>query len=82
VKVVLFTAPNCSLCDLAFDIVSQFNSDVLNERSQIELQKMNIRESVDLYHLYGAKIPVLKKTDADDELDWPFTLESLVEFLK
>jgi hypothetical protein len=43
---------------------------------------MNIRESVDLYHLYGAKIPVLKKTDADDELDWPFTLESLVEFLK
>ncbi|MFT5542907.1 MAG: hypothetical protein ACI97K_001585 [Glaciecola sp.] len=82
VKVILFTGPNCSLCDLAIDIVGQFNADVMNISAQIELQKTNIRESADLYHLYGARIPVLKRTDANDELGWPFTLESLVEFLK
>jgi hypothetical protein len=54
----------------------------MNISAQIELQKTNIRESADLYHLYGARIPVLKRTDANDELGWPFTLESLVEFLK
>ncbi len=96
VKIVLYTGPHCSLCDLAVDIVQQFNAlytntnnepafqpsppDIISER--VELEKINIRDSADLYHLYGARIPVLKREKTDTELGWPFTLDDLIEFLK
>ena len=98
VKIVLYTGPHCSLCDLAVDIVEQFNAlytntsttnepafqpsptDIISER--VELEKVNIRDSADLYHLYGARIPVLKIEKSDSELGWPFTLDDLIEFLK
>tara|TARA_R110002124_G_scaffold50930_5_gene147642 strand:+ start:35 stop:349 length:315 start_codon:yes stop_codon:yes gene_type:complete len=98
VKIVLYTGPYCSLCDLAVEIVEQFNAlytdtntinepafqpnstDIISER--VELEKINIRDSADLYHLYGARIPVLKREKTDSELGWPFTLDDLIEFLK
>lgn len=98
VKLVLYTGPHCTLCDLAIDIVDKFNalcttkSDNHELASQpspskiriepIELEKVNIRDSVALYHLYGARIPVLKNELNDSELGWPFTLDDLIEFLK
>lgn len=96
VKIILYTGPHCSLCDLAVDIVQQFNElytntnnepafqpsppDIISER--VELEKINIRDSAELYHLYGARIPVLKREKTDTELGWPFTLDDLIEFLK
>ncbi len=100
VNIVLYTGPHCSLCDLAVDIVEQFNArygntiaDTTNESvfqpslmeekvERIELKKINIRDSAVLYHLYGARIPVLKREKKDLELGWPFTLDDLIEFLK
>jgi len=98
VKLVLYTGPHCSLCDLAVDIVEQFNALCTNECANnesafqpspskisiepIELEKVNIRDSAALYHLYGARIPVLKNDKNDLELGWPFTLDDLIEFLK
>lgn len=93
-NLILYTGPNCSLCNLALALVEQFNSEIDNTiddtidhaidhaLARIEVQQVNIRDSAELYHLYGAKIPVLKRIDTDDELCWPFTLENLVEFLK
>ncbi len=98
VKVTLYTGPHCSLCDLAVDIVEQFNAlytniNTSNEPAfqssstgsiseRVDLEKINIRDSADLYHLYGARIPVLKRETTDSELGWPFTLDDLIEFLK
>lgn len=98
VKIVLYTGPHCSLCDLAVDIIEQFNAlhtntSALNETAfqpsqtgiiseRVDLEKINIRDSADLYHLYGARIPVLKREKTDSELGWPFTLDDLIEFLK
>lgn len=99
-KIVLYTGPHCSLCDLAVDIVEQFNQRYANKNAKtsiesavqasplrpqdnrIELKKINIRDSAALYHLYGARIPVLKRETTDSELGWPFTIDDLIEFLK
>jgi len=89
VKLILYTGPQCSLCDLAIGIVEQFNSldlaskkGLANQPSHITLEKLNIRNSTELYHLYGARIPVLKKMNDSAELGWPFTIEDLIEFIK
>lgn len=95
-KLILYTGPNCSLCELAIDIIDKFNvlcaektiESTFQHRpsgSQLEraeLEVINIRDSVELYHLYASRIPVLKKTDNTSELGWPFTLENLIEFLQ
>ena len=93
-KLILYTGPQCSLCDHAIDIVDQYNAmdsvefNVNNQKggddnsSKILLNKVNIRDSADLYHLYGARIPVLKNPTNNNELAWPFTLDNLIEFLK
>lgn len=76
-KIFFYTGPQCSLCDLA-DIelknTSSFNA--------LEVEMVNIRESTDLYHLYGARIPVLKREDNNKEIGWPFSREDLEEFLQ
>lgn len=79
VKLTLYTGPQCSLCDLALDIIEQYNQLSLRE---IKLTKVNIRDSHDLYHMYGARIPVLKHNDSQAELAWPFDLDNLVQFVK
>nr|WP_297349168.1 glutaredoxin family protein [uncultured Glaciecola sp.] len=94
-KLILYTGPNCSLCDLAIDIIDKFsvlNAETTNESTfqhspsgsqleRVELEMINIRDSAGLYHLYASRIPVLKKTDDESELGWPFTLEDVIEFL-
>ncbi|BFT30338.1 hypothetical protein D210916BOD24_15140 [Alteromonas sp. D210916BOD_24] len=76
-KIWFYTGPQCSLCDLA-DIELQQTSqyDALN------IEKVNIRTSTDLYHLYGARIPVLMRDDNNNEIGWPFTTADLEEFLQ
>ena len=100
-KLILYTGPECSLCDLAIEIVEEYNALVTNADnsdlpninaqgtstsanlpSKILLEKINIRTSTDLYHLYGARIPVIKDANKQTELGWPFTIDDLIEFLK
>jgi hypothetical protein len=76
-RVKFFTGPQCGLCDDAKALIAQ-----LPESSKPKLEFLNIREDTQLYHLYGARIPVLKRTDNDDELGWPFDLEKLEQFLR
>jgi hypothetical protein len=79
VILTLYTGPQCSLCDLAIKLVEEHNAQGLPE---ITLNKVNIRDSHDLFHLYGARIPVLKRSDSQAELAWPFELDNLVQFVK
>lgn len=77
VKIFFYTGPQCSLCDLAD--VELGNTSMF---ASLAIEKVNIRESTDLYHLYGARIPVLKREDNNKEIGWPFSTADLEEFLQ
>lgn len=74
-KIDFFTGEQCCLCDQAQNLVSQLQS------KHIEFIKVNVRQDPDTYHLYGARIPVLKKHCDATELAWPFDLLQLKEFV-
>ncbi len=76
-KIYFYTGPQCSLCDLA-DVELQQTSMF----SSLNIEKVSIRTSTDLYHLYGARIPVLKRADNEKEIGWPFNTADLEEFLQ
>ena len=76
-KIYFYTGPQCSLCDLA-DVELQQTSMF----SSLNIEKVNIRTSTELYHLYGARIPVLKRADNEKEIGWPFNSADLEEFLQ
>ena len=76
-KIIFYTGPQCSLCDLA-DVELQQTSMF----SSLVIEKVNIRTSTELYLLYGARIPVLKRADNEKEIGWPFSAADLEEFLQ
>lgn len=76
-KIIFYTGPQCGLCGLAEELIAQLpNYD-------LEVEKINIRQSPELYHLYGARIPVLKieTQSGAKELGWPFDLYQLENFV-
>jgi len=77
VKIYFYTGPHCSLCDLADLEIGRTSMS-----SSLTIEKVNIRQSTELYHLYGARIPVLKRDDNNKEIGWPFTTADLEEFLQ
>jgi hypothetical protein len=77
VKIFFYTGPQCSLCDLAD--VELAKTSVF---SSLTVEKVNIRDSTELYHQYGARIPVLKREDTNKEIGWPFDSADLEAFLQ
>lgn len=77
VKLTLFTGPDCHLCDLALQVMEASAC-----RSQFEYDKVNIRTSTELYHLYAVRIPVVKRSDNGAELGWPFDVTAFEEFIQ
>jgi len=75
-KIDFFTGPQCSLCELADALLQQ-----TPKANSLAVTKRNVRNDSVLYHLYGARIPVLKRLDTSHELGWPFTAEELEAFL-
>jgi hypothetical protein len=75
-ELILYTGPHCELCDHALEIYEQINPE------HTHLKKVNIRSDTELYHLYGARIPVLKRNDNQQELGWPFDAAMLEQFLR
>lgn len=74
-KLILYSGQECCLCEQAEVLLSEVSLD------HLEVTKVDVRSSSDLYHLYGARIPVLFNKENRQELPWPFNKEQLVEFL-
>jgi hypothetical protein len=74
---ILYTGQGCCLCEQAETLLQEVDKNVL-----ALLQKVDVRSSPELYHLYGARIPVLHRQDTNSELPWPFDSLQLVEFLR
>lgn len=76
-KLFFYTGPQCSLCDHAWEALSQVRQfDVL------DIETLNIRDDSELYHRYAVRIPVLKRADTQAEIGWPFSTDDVEAFLR
>ncbi len=72
-RLVLFQRDDCHLCDLALDVlaaarVPEFDSVFIDDDDVLEAR-------------YGVRVPVLRDVGRELELDWPFDVARLREFL-
>ncbi len=70
---ILYQRDDCHLCDLALDALA-------NARIP-EFESVFIDDDDALEARYGARVPVLHRSDTDAELDWPFGEDALRAFL-
>lgn len=69
----LYTTSACHLCELAADILRNTN---------IQVQAIEIADDDVFLARYGTRIPVLKRTDTQAELNWPFTIQDILSFMQ
>ena len=48
----------------------------------IPVDVVDIAQSEELVERFGTRIPVLRRSDTGQELDWPFTRDQLLTFLQ
>lgn len=72
-RLLLYTTAGCHLCETA----EQLMRPALTTRGY-ELERVEISASEQLMARYGTRIPVIRRPERQDELDWPF---SELEFL-
>ena len=75
-KLNFYTGQDCHLCKLAEQLLADLKST-----DKLQVSKYDVKQDHDLYHLYGARIPVLKRLDNNSELGWPFDSKQLQEFI-
>lgn len=84
-NVILFTTVGCHLCEQALALLHQFR-DLMTEGGDeavvVIIEEVEISDSNTLMDLYGVSIPVVKRSNSDSELAWPFDLEALSHFLE
>ncbi len=61
-KVIFYTKENCSLCDLAREMIRD-----LRENASFELETVDITKSPDAWEAYREKIPVI---EVGEEILW------------
>jgi len=75
-SVTLFGTSACHLCEMAMELLLA----TLN-RECFEIHHVDIADSDVLIAQYGVRIPVLRRDADGSELNWPFDVESLIDFL-
>jgi hypothetical protein len=73
-QLYLYSTSHCHLCDLAHTLIMQVSDS-------IEVTLIDIADDEALLAEYGLRIPVLKRTDTNTELNWPFNLADISKFL-
>jgi hypothetical protein len=76
-ELLFYTTSQCHLCELAEALLVSTPMPV-----PIPVDAIDIAQSEDLVARYGTRIPVLRRTDTDAELGWPFTRDQLLTFLQ
>ncbi|HTA65453.1 MAG TPA: glutaredoxin family protein [Xanthomonadaceae bacterium] len=72
-RFVLFQRDDCPLCDAALEVLAQARLP--------EFESEWIDGDVALEARYGARVPVLRDTERDLELEWPFDAAAVRAFL-
>lgn len=71
----LYSTSHCHLCELAHALL-------LAMTDKLTLKIVDIAEDEALLAQYGLRIPVLHRQDTKAELNWPFALCDIQDFLK
>ncbi|GAA6183344.1 glutaredoxin family protein [Aliiglaciecola sp. NS0011-25] len=71
-----YSGKQCHLCDLAHALLAEVATSY-----DLEVTTVDVKSDHQLYHLYGARIPVIQRQDNQKELGWPFDLMQLKGFL-
>jgi len=72
---ILYSTPACHLCETAHAVIAPCLGNL-----RISLQEVDISDSDDLMEKYGIRIPVLRFSDNEQELGWPFSEEEFLAF--
>jgi hypothetical protein len=70
---ILYQRDDCHLCDLALDVLAQARTP--------DFSSVFIDDDAALEARYGERVPVLRDSVANRELDWPFDAAKLRHFL-
>lgn len=76
-NVILYTTSGCHLCEQAAELLSQ-----LHQERALTVEMIDIADDDNLIDRYGVRIPVVRASDKDEELGWPFDLTTLRGFLE
>ncbi|KPW57085.1 Thiol-disulfide isomerase and thioredoxin [Pseudomonas caricapapayae] len=72
----LFSTLGCPLCEVAESVLLPF---AIEHGLLVEL--VEICEDEQLFERYELRVPVLRRVDTGDELDWPFDAPQVASFL-
>ena len=72
-KLILLGTSACHLCEQAEDLLQQLN---------VVYQKIDIAEHEQWQARYAIKIPVLIKSECQQELCWPFAIEDIKALIR
>ena len=75
-QLLLYTTEGCHLCEQARALVAPLLS-----AEHVQLLAVEISDSDELVERYGIRIPVLRFSDAPEELGWPFDDQAVQAFL-
>jgi hypothetical protein len=70
---ILYQRDDCHLCDLALAVLAEARAP--------EFDSVWVDDDAMLETRYGERVPVLRDTASDRELDWPFTAAAVRSFL-
>ncbi|MDS4021813.1 MAG: glutaredoxin family protein [Candidatus Competibacter sp.] len=70
---VLYTTIGCHLCERAEGLVRQ--------QTDMAVGLVEIADDAELLERYGVRIPVLRRLDTGEELDWPFDVTAIRRLL-
>lgn len=76
-ELTFYTTSQCHLCEVAEALL--VNTPM---PAPIPVDAVDIAQSRQLVERYGTRIPVLRRDDTGAELDWPFTSDQLLNFLR
>jgi len=69
---ILYTRAGCHLCEIAAAML---------EAAGLDWRPADIEGDSGLERVYGARVPVLRRSDTGEELDFPFGGEELARFV-
>ena len=75
ISLTLFGTTACHLCEHCLSLTQPLAA------SGVQVRQVDIVEDNQLYERYQLRIPVLRREDTGAELDWPFELADLLDWL-
>ena len=69
---ILYHTEGCHLCELAANLLREAKCQFIYQ---------DICEDDELVARYGIRIPVVKKINSGNEIEWPFELHAFIDFM-